>query len=217
MAKLTILLETLKVASPCSSSWDDMDGDERRRFCHQCGLHVYNLSALSRAEAVNLIAETEGRRCIRFYRRTDGTAMTRDCPVGWRAMKRRLAWISACAAAVLVAILSMFGWSMVLTNDSPEKTSSMSIRSSGFLIVCLVRRCGKSASWARCRFQPSHCLRGRRRQSRLSSNEWICDRPLTTYSLRPIHRQACPAPDSSLGVVPERFNQFMDMKQRSMI
>jgi len=119
MVKLTIPLETLKVASPCSFSWGDMDGDERRRLCHQCGLHVYDLSALSRADAENLIAETEGRRCIRFYRRTDGTVITRDCPVGWRAMKRRLAWISACAATVLFAILSMFGWSMVLTNDKP--------------------------------------------------------------------------------------------------
>ena len=119
MGKLTNPLETLKVVSPCSAAWDDMDGDDHCRFCHQCGLNVYNLSALCRSDAEAMIAEAEGNRCIRLYRRPDGTVITRDCPIGWRAMRRRLAWIGGCAAAVLVVILGIFGWSMVLTGGNP--------------------------------------------------------------------------------------------------
>ena len=46
-----IPLEIIEIASPCTASWDAMHGDNRVRFCDQCNLHVYNLSAMSRQEA----------------------------------------------------------------------------------------------------------------------------------------------------------------------
>ena len=57
-----------------------MCGTDRVRRCDACGLLVYNLSAMTVGEALALIQETEGRRCVRFYRRADGTVLTRDCP-----------------------------------------------------------------------------------------------------------------------------------------
>ena len=63
-----------------------MSGDDRVRFCDLCNLHVYDISRLSRKEAEALITKTEGRICARVYRRTDGTVITKDCPVGLRAM-----------------------------------------------------------------------------------------------------------------------------------
>jgi hypothetical protein len=72
----------LTIASPCPASWDDMEGDDRVRFCGECELNVYNLSAMTESEALKLIAEREGRVCVRMYKREDGTVMTRDCPVG---------------------------------------------------------------------------------------------------------------------------------------
>src|SRR3954468_19597841 len=88
------ILDQVRVASPCPARWEDMEGDERRRFCGQCQLHVYNLSAMTRAEATALVSGTEGRLCAGFYRRADGTILTRDCPVGLRAAR-------AAAAAAL--------------------------------------------------------------------------------------------------------------------
>jgi hypothetical protein len=59
-----------------------MDGDDRVRFCDECELNVYNLVSMTEAEALELIAESEGRPCVRMYQREDGTVITRDCPVG---------------------------------------------------------------------------------------------------------------------------------------
>ncbi|HJQ35263.1 MAG TPA: carboxypeptidase-like regulatory domain-containing protein [Pyrinomonadaceae bacterium] len=100
------LLERLRVASPCPASWEAMEGDERVRFCRQCELHVYNLSAMTRAEAESLVARTEGRLCARLYRRADGTVLTSDCPRGLAAARRRVA---RSAGAALAAVLSLFG------------------------------------------------------------------------------------------------------------
>lgn len=82
-----------------------MTGTERVRFCSECSLNVYNLSAMTRGEAESFIASREGRICAKFYRREDGTIITRDCPVGQKIKLRRR--ISKAATATFAAILSM--------------------------------------------------------------------------------------------------------------
>jgi hypothetical protein len=103
-------IDGLRVATPCPASWDEMHGDERMRFCDSCNLHVYNISAMSRREAEALISRTEGRICGRFYRRADGTILTKDCPVGLRALRRRAAKVAGAAVtAILSLCVSAFG------------------------------------------------------------------------------------------------------------
>lgn len=63
-----------------------MSGDDRVRYCGECRLNVYNLSGMSRRDATELIQLVEGRLCVRFYRRKDGTLLTSDCPIGMRAI-----------------------------------------------------------------------------------------------------------------------------------
>src|SRR5580765_8057104 len=70
------MLDAISIASPCSASWDDMVGDERARFCGKCEKNVYNLSSLTRAEAEALLVEKEGKVCVRYYQRADGTVLT---------------------------------------------------------------------------------------------------------------------------------------------
>jgi hypothetical protein len=84
------LLQQIRIASPCSAAWDEMQGDDRVRFCGHCQLNVYNLSAMSPQEAAAFVREKEGRLCVRFFAREDGTMLTEDCPVGFRAIRRRL-------------------------------------------------------------------------------------------------------------------------------
>src|SRR6185503_11287235 len=86
-----------------------MTGDARVRFCSQCDLHVYNLAELTRKEAEALVTATEGRICGRIYRRADGTVITKDCPVGLRAIRRRVARRTA---AVFAAIASLCATAM---------------------------------------------------------------------------------------------------------
>src|SRR4051812_42669277 len=103
---LPILLENVRIASPCVADWDDMRGDERVRFCGRCDKNVYNLSALSRADAEALVNEKEGRMCVRFFQRADGTMLTADCPVGAQRLRLRARmWASISGAAASAALL----------------------------------------------------------------------------------------------------------------
>lgn len=96
------LLASVKVASPCHERWGDMTGDERARHCGRCDKTVYDLSALTAAQAESLLRDRGEAMCVRFYRRGDGTVMTSDCPVGARRARVRSAVIAVAAAAVAV-------------------------------------------------------------------------------------------------------------------
>jgi hypothetical protein len=98
-------LGRVRIAAPCPANWDAMGGDARVRFCRLCNLSVYNTSEMTAAEVVSLVTKTEGRVCARLYRRADGTLLTKDCPVGLRALRRRAA---RAAGAVFAAALSFF-------------------------------------------------------------------------------------------------------------
>ncbi len=97
----TSLPDRIRVGSPCNARWEDMRGDDRIRFCDQCQLNVYNFSELSPGEIESLVANKEGRLCARLYRRVDGTLLTKDCPVGLRAVRLR---VSKRVAAVFAAV-----------------------------------------------------------------------------------------------------------------
>jgi len=110
MSKFTNPLNNIKVASPCSADWNEMMGNERRRFCAECKLNVYNLSGMSQREAENLLLNSEGRLCVRFYKRTDGTILTKDCPVGWQAIRQRVSKTVTAFASLVFAALSGIGF-----------------------------------------------------------------------------------------------------------
>ncbi len=75
-----IALHRLDIAIPCTASWDAMQGNDRVRHCGDCNKNVFNLSAMPEDEAAALVAgNSDGRLCVRFYRRQDGTVMTSDC------------------------------------------------------------------------------------------------------------------------------------------
>ena len=101
-----IRLDRLEVASPCSQSWEKMVGDDRSRFCSECKLNVYNLAAMSRHEAEVLIAQKEGRLCARFYRRHDNTVLASDCPIGLRAIRKRVSRIAATTFSTIFSLVS---------------------------------------------------------------------------------------------------------------
>lgn len=113
------VLEDLKIASPCHARWDDMVGDEKSRHCGACDKFVFNLSAMTREEAELTMLEKTGEVCIRLYRRTDGTVITADCPVGVRRKRLRLVGVLAMGAG---ALASAAGY---LALRDPEPTMTM--------------------------------------------------------------------------------------------
>jgi hypothetical protein len=91
-----------------------MAGDERVRHCTLCELNVYNFADMTRDEVRDLLMQTEGRVCARMVRRADGTLLTRDCPTGLRALRRRA---SRMATAVIAAMLALSGVAFGRTPD----------------------------------------------------------------------------------------------------
>lgn len=111
MRRFTNPLDNIRVASPCTANWDEMFGDHRKRFCGECKLNVYNLSDMTRREAESLLINSEGRLCVRFYRRQDGTVLTQNCPVGWKAVKARTMRVAAAILSIVIGFVSgIFGF-----------------------------------------------------------------------------------------------------------
>lgn len=106
MQKFTNPLDKVRIASPCAANWNEMRGDERKRYCAMCRLNVYNLSDMTQSEAESFLINAEGRVCLRVHRRADGTVITKDCPVGWARVKRK---VSRTAAAAFSLVAGFFG------------------------------------------------------------------------------------------------------------
>jgi hypothetical protein len=112
-------LDHVRVAAPCTADWDQMIGSERMRFCGQCNLNVYNLSRMTRSEAESLIAQNEGRLCVRFYRRQDGSIITKDCPVGLRAIRRRVSYVAKAIGSMALGLFAGLSVHEAFTSIAP--------------------------------------------------------------------------------------------------
>ena len=106
MSRFETQLKNLKIASPCSADWNTMAGNERKRFCGDCKLNVYNLSGMTSYDAENLLRNSEGRLCVRYFQRADGTVLTEDCPIGWNRVKQRGILIATAALSAFLALFS---------------------------------------------------------------------------------------------------------------
>lgn len=121
----TAEINNIGVASPCPVSWDSMEGDDRSRHCDQCSLMVYNISGMTAKEVTGLIRKSETERvCIWLHLRRDGTVMTRDCPKGLAAYRKRAGTLVATAFA---AILGLF--STAASAQRPPTDDSIGVRS----------------------------------------------------------------------------------------
>jgi hypothetical protein len=97
------VVDEIDIASPCTVPWSSMRGDDRIRFCGHCRQNVYNVEALDRTEARQLVAEREGRLCVRILRRSDGTVVTANCWTRLRSARRR-------GIVPFLAVLLVVGW-----------------------------------------------------------------------------------------------------------
>jgi hypothetical protein len=97
-------LQNVRIASPCSANWEQMMGDDRVRFCAGCQMNVYNLSEMTRREAERLVASREGRLCVRYYQRADGTVLTRNCPKSLQVAARQISRIGSAIVSMAMTI-----------------------------------------------------------------------------------------------------------------
>jgi hypothetical protein len=127
MSKFVNPLNNLKVASPCPQDWDQMLGDGRKRYCGECKLNVYNLSGMTRAEAENLVINAEGRLCVRFYQRADGSVLTQDCPVGWAKVKARTKNYVTALASLIFTFFGALGLVAAFKKNTAPATVGMMV------------------------------------------------------------------------------------------
>lgn len=116
------VLDNLHIAAPCKADWDKMTGDARSRFCAACEKNVYNLSEMTRMDAESLLIAKEGKLCVRYYQRADGTIITADCPDGLARRRRRkkLVAISFGAMTALSTFsMTYFGRSRAMMGAPP--------------------------------------------------------------------------------------------------
>ena len=99
-----------------------MIGTDQSRFCGQCSKNVYNLSGMTRGEAEELITRSEGRLCVRFYRRADGSVLTQNCPVGLAAVRAR---VKRWGTAVLATVISFFSGVGIFAAFGSNKNESL--------------------------------------------------------------------------------------------
>ena len=111
----------LKVASPCSASWDEMKGDDAVRHCGSCDKDVFQISNMSTEQVERFLLKRRGLgTCVRFYQRADGTLLTSDCSVGKKA-KRTQRLVTAVGAAALGASALGLGYGLSPDTQSNAK------------------------------------------------------------------------------------------------
>ena len=96
--------ERINIPTPCDADWDSMIGNERVRFCEHCNLSVTNLSSLTHQAAINLVARSEGRLCVRLERRAGGGLIMKQSAPRFHRIAGR---VSRVAAGAFTATLSL--------------------------------------------------------------------------------------------------------------
>lgn len=100
------LLDTIQVPQPCKADWDSMIGNDQARFCEHCSLTVHDLSQLTRKRARRLVSKSNGRLCVRYQRRPDGSLITRVAPQKLVRIGRRASKIAAGAFSASLSLSS---------------------------------------------------------------------------------------------------------------
>src|ERR1700677_2077073 len=89
------------ITRPCQQDWHAMSGDDKRRFCEHCQLHVHNLTAMSPREQRDLLSDRGERTCIAYVKGEDVTVVK---PGTWFFLQRTLPFWRATAAALAAVI-----------------------------------------------------------------------------------------------------------------
>src|SRR5262249_36595969 len=76
------------------------------RFCSHCNLNVHDLSSMTREKVLQLVANSEGKLCVRFYRLPDGGIKTSDSPPVTLQIGRRASRIAAGVFSAAMALSS---------------------------------------------------------------------------------------------------------------
>jgi hypothetical protein len=99
-----------------------MTGNQQVRFCRHCSRHVNNLSEMTRKQALELVARSRGRVCVRYYARADGRVLTTGAShKQLHQIKRRASHL---ATGAFTAVLSLASGVAAQTSAPAEQSAS---------------------------------------------------------------------------------------------
>jgi hypothetical protein len=91
------------IVDPCPLAWNGMQGDDKRRFCEHCQLHVHNLSQMNARERQRLLG-SEAHLCVTYAVDEKG-ALVEQARRFW--ISRFFARFRTAALALVAAILPL--------------------------------------------------------------------------------------------------------------
>ena len=101
------LSKLIEIKTPCTADWDSMIGNDRIRFCEHCNLNVNDLSQLTPKRVRRLVTKSNGRLCLRYQRRRDGSPIIKAVPAKLHKIGRRASRIAAGAFTATLSLSSV--------------------------------------------------------------------------------------------------------------
>src|SRR5258706_15406578 len=74
-------LNRLMIGVECKTSWEGMEGDGPRRFCHECRRPVYDLAQMTPRQIQGHLEASRGNLCGRLTRAAGRLVMAAEPPV----------------------------------------------------------------------------------------------------------------------------------------
>ena len=109
--------DRMNIPAPCDADWDSMIGNERVRFCEHCQLRVTDLSAMTQRSAMEFVARSRGRVCVRFIQKPNGSLLTRTMPEKLYRIHRRVSRVATGAFTAALSLSSAIAQSTSSTVD----------------------------------------------------------------------------------------------------
>jgi len=91
------------IDKPCPVKWESMVGDEKRRFCEHCQLHVHNLSAMTTRERDEVLAPSAERKCISYLTCADASVPAGKARLKLQSLSRLPQWLAAIIALFITS------------------------------------------------------------------------------------------------------------------
>ncbi len=83
-----------------------MTGDEKKRYCSHCRLHVHNLSAMTPDEQLAVFAKRDEKNCITYLARENDMRVCTDTWVAAQRWFRPFRRVAFSLSAIMVALLA---------------------------------------------------------------------------------------------------------------
>jgi hypothetical protein len=114
------ILNRVCIAMPCNIGWDNMKGNDEVRLCGGCDKNVYNISAMSKKRAEEILSSPH-LPCLRISRDQNGKLITDDCHFFFKPARKIWRTVLSLASSIIALISAMQPAQAQAQNESPKE------------------------------------------------------------------------------------------------